>query len=276
MVICWDREEYLASDSKIIIHSHCHYHPDYHSQPEQSGNFGLKNSSRSYSMLAILMKFSISLALIGSCPFVRVFYWITDLARHRAKSAIDWSVVSCQTIQIFYYYSIGIHQIRFSKFDWVLFYRGKHESFCVGVMILKTCTHPMTWKLEIFAQTKISTRNIEQVIFALQQLCFVATDVVNIHISPQNGPVKSPVSVCWKLKTYICNKYSFQRSIIVTLRQSCGDGAASVRTWAQSPASLWSTPLATASSLIQLPPPNKQAASQSPNKMTASSENLRA
>ena len=42
MVISWDREEYLASDSRIIIHSHCHYHPDNHSQPEQSGNFGLK------------------------------------------------------------------------------------------------------------------------------------------------------------------------------------------------------------------------------------------
>ena len=35
----------------IIIHSHCHYHHDDHSQPEQSGNSGLKNSSRSYSML---------------------------------------------------------------------------------------------------------------------------------------------------------------------------------------------------------------------------------
>lgn len=185
----------------------------------------------------------------------------------------NW-LVSCQTIQIFYYYSIGFHQIRFSKFDWVLFYRGKHESFCVGVMILKTCTHPMTWKLEIFAHKKNKYQVEILSRFSLQQLCFVATNVVNI--SPKNvGPVKSPVTVCWKLKTYICNKYSFQRSIIVTLRQSCGDGAASVRTRARA------RPVSGARTrhcqcLIQLPPTNKQAASQSPNKMTASSENLRA
>ena len=35
------------------------------------------------------------------------------------------------------------------------------------------------------------------------------------------------------LETYICNKWIFQHSIIVTLRQSCGDGAASVRTRAR-------------------------------------------
>ena len=78
--------------------------------------------------------------------------------------------------------------------------------------------------------------------------------------------MNSPVTVQYTtLETYICNKWSFQHSIIVTLRQSCGDGAASVRTRAR---------ILEHAALIQLPA-SQTAASHSLNYMTAS-ENLRA
>ena len=113
----------------IIIHSHCHYHPDHHSQPEQSGNSGLKNSSRSYSMLAILMNFTVSLTLIGFCSPVRVFDWFTDLARHGAKSATTGQLSNNPNILLLNFYSP----------NWIFqssmeFWPEKHESLFSCVM----------------------------------------------------------------------------------------------------------------------------------------------